>query len=95
MVIRNSFAIRSWQHVLEPLRGYLMLAKQLWYDGARYAEGWNFSPNDDDAKRVEWIVNKITGQWGDGPTWNLDNREYPHEANYLKLDISKAKLCLG
>lgn len=95
VVIRSPHAIRPWQHVLEPLMGYLMLAEKMWGNGPEFSEGWNFGPNDDDAKPVEWIVNKMTGQWGDGATWKLDDREHPHEANYLKLDISKAKLRLG
>lgn len=95
VVIRSPHAIRPWQHVLEPLMGYLLLAEKMWENGPEFSEGWNFGPNDDDAKPVEWIVNKMTGQWGDGATWKLDEREHPHEANYLKLDISKAKLRLG
>lgn len=91
VVIRNPHAIRPWQHVLEPLMGYLMLAEKMWENGLDFSEGWNFGPNDDDAKPVEWIVNKMTGQWGEGATWNLDEREHPHEAHYLKLDCSKAK----
>jgi len=95
VVIRSPHAIRPWQHVLEPLMGYLLLAEKMWENGPEFSEGWNFGPNDDDAKPVEWIVNKMTHQWGGGATWKLDEREHPHEANYLKLDISKAKLRLG
>jgi len=95
VVIRNPRAIRPWQHVLEPLKGYLLLAEKMWESGPEFSEGWNFGPNDDDAKSVEWIVNEMTGQWRGGATWKLDDREHSHEANYLKLDISKAKLRLG
>jgi CDP-glucose 4,6-dehydratase len=91
VMIRNPHAIRPWQHVLEPLMGYLMLANKLYEKGAEFAEGWNFGPNEHDAKPVGWIVEKITEQWGSGATWVLDGQTHLHEANYLKLDCSKAK----
>lgn len=89
--IRNPHAIRPWQHVLEPLAGYLLLAQKLWEDGAAYGKGWNFGPNDEDAKPVSWIVERLTGMWGEGATWVLDGGDHPHEAHYLKLDCAKAK----
>jgi len=89
--IRNPHAIRPWQHVLEPLSGYLVLAQKLYEEGAAYAEGWNFGPNDEDAKPVQWIVEKLTESWGKGASWVLDGGDHPHEAHYLKLDCSKAK----
>ena len=89
--IRNPQAIRPWQHVLEPLSGYLLLAEKLYTEGTVYAEGWNFGPNDEDAKPVQWIVERLTGAWGEGACWVLDGGEHPHEAHYLKLDCSKAK----
>jgi len=89
--IRNPHAIRPWQHVLEPLSGYLVLAEKLYTEGAAYAEGWNFGPNDEDAKPVQWIVEKLTQSWGEGASWVLDGGDHPHEAHYLKLDCSKAK----
>lgn len=89
--IRNPNATRPWQHVLEPLSGYLVLAQKLFEDGAAYAEGWNFGPNDEDAKPVQWIVEKLTSTWGENASWTLDSGEHPHEAHYLKLDCSKAK----
>lgn len=89
--IRNPLAVRPWQHVLEPLRGYLTLAEQLYKHGVQYAEGWNFGPNDEDAKPVKWIVEKMVGMWGKDAAWHRDAGEHPHEANYLKLDISKAR----
>ena len=89
--IRNPHAIRPWQHVLEPLSGYLLLAQKLYEEGAVYAEGWNFGPNDEDAKPVQWIVDKLTKTWGEGASWVLDGGDHPHEAHYLKLDCSKAK----
>ncbi len=93
--IRNPHAIRPWQHVLEPLAGYLQLAQKLHEEGAGYAEGWNFGPADEDAKPVSRIVEHLTRMWGEGAQWKLDAGEHPHEAHYLKLDCSKAKLRLG
>lgn len=93
--IRNPHAIRPWQHVLEPLSGYLQLAQKLYEEGASYAEGWNFGPSDEDAKPVQWIVEKLTQSWGEGANWMLDEGNHPHEAHYLKLDCSKAKARLG
>lgn len=89
--IRNPHAIRPWQHVLEPLSGYLQLAQKLYEEGAVYAEGWNFGPNDEDAKPVQRIVESLTTAWGEGASWVLDGGDHPHEAHYLKLDCSKAK----
>lgn len=89
--IRNPHAIRPWQHVLEPLSGYLVLAQKLYEEGAAYAEGWNFGPNEEDAKPVQWIVEKLTKAWGEGASWAMDGGDHPHEAHYLKLDCSKAK----
>ena len=93
--IRNPHATRPWQHVLEPLSGYLTLAERLYEHGSSYAEGWNFGPNDDDAKPVGWIVEQMAALWGDGAQWQIDVGEHPHEANYLKLDISKVRCRLG
>lgn len=95
VVIRNPRAIRPWQHVLEPLCGYLVLAQRLWVDGPGHAEGWNFGPMIEDAKPVQWIVERLAALWDDGATWALDNKPQPHEAHYLKLDISKARTKLG
>jgi CDP-glucose 4,6-dehydratase len=89
--IRNPQSVRPWQHVLEPLSGYLKLAQKLYEEGAIFAEGWNFGPNDEDARPVLWIVEKLTGSWGEGASWVLDGGIHPHEAHYLKLDCSKAK----
>ncbi len=93
--IRNPHAIRPWQHVLEPLSGYLTLAQKLYTDGPAYAEGWNFGPPDTDARPVQWIVEQFTAQWGEGASWQLDANPHPHEAHYLKLDCSKACAKLG
>jgi CDP-glucose 4,6-dehydratase len=89
--IRNPNAIRPWQHVLEPLRGYLTLAQRLFEHGPGFAEGWNFGPNDEDAKPVGWIVEQMAAMWGNDAQWQIDAGEHPHEATYLKLDISKAR----
>jgi CDP-glucose 4,6-dehydratase len=89
--IRNPHATRPWQHVLEPLRGYLTLVERLFERGTGYAEGWNFGPNEEDAKPVGWIVEQMAAMWGNGAQWKIDIGEHPHEANYLKLDISKAR----
>jgi CDP-glucose 4,6-dehydratase len=89
--IRNPHAIRPWQHVLEPLTGYLQLAERLWKDGMTYAEGWNFGPGDDDAKPVSWVVDELARLWGDGARWETASDVHAPESNYLKLDSSKAK----
>ena len=89
--IRNPHAIRPWQHVMEPLRGYLTLAEQLFEHGPSFGEGWNFGPNDEDAKPVGWIVEQMAALWGADAQWQIDSGEHPHEAHYLKLDISKAR----
>lgn len=90
VVIRNPASTRPWQHVLEPLSGYLVLAQHLYQNPAAYAEGWNFGPGENDAKPVEWILNHMTKIWPNS-YWELDGQAHPHEAGYLKLDISKAK----
>lgn len=91
ILIRNPNAIRPWQHVLEPLSGYLLLAQRLFEQGVTFAQGWNFGPNDTDAKPVEWIVQQLCEKWGDGASYRIDQGAHPHEATYLKLDCSKAK----
>lgn len=91
VIIRHPDAIRPWQHVLEPLRGYLMLAEQLYINGPRFAESWNFGPEDQDAQSVAWIIEQLSILWGEGAGWKLDSANNPHEAAYLKLDISKAR----
>jgi CDP-glucose 4,6-dehydratase len=89
--IRSPHAMRPWQHVLEPLSGYLALAEKLYTEGPAYAEGWNFGPVDEDAKPVQWIVERLIQSWGEGASWQLDPNPHPHEAHHLKLDCSKAK----
>jgi CDP-glucose 4,6-dehydratase len=93
--IRSPNAIRPWQHVLEPLCGYLTLAEKLYAHGPTYAEGWNFGPLDGDAKPVQSIVDLFTRLWGEGATWTIDNEPQPHEAAFLRLDSEKVRSRLG
>ena len=95
VLIRNPNATRPWQHVLEPLRGYLTLAERLHAEGPAFAEGWNFGPHSDDARPVGWIVAEMARLWPGEAAWQIDAGTHPHEANYLKLDISKAASQLG
>ena len=94
-VIRNPGSVRPWQHVLEPLSGYLMLLKALWENGPKYSEAWNFGPEDDDAQPVGDVLRKMSQFWGTDAVWQHDGENQPHEAVFLKLDISKAKQKLG
>jgi CDP-glucose 4,6-dehydratase len=94
LTIRSPNAIRPWQHVLEPLSGYLMLAERLYTKGSAFAEAWNFGPNCADARPVEWIVNQLCMQTP-GSKWKIDEAQQPHEAGFLTLDSSKAKAKLG
>lgn len=93
--IRNPLAIRPWQHVLEPLGGYLLLAERLCEHGPRFASAWNFGPDDADAQPVEWLVQRLCSQWGQNASYVVDAGKHPHEAHYLKLDCSKARIELG
>ena len=95
VLIRNPHSVRPWQHVLEPLSGYLLLAERLYTEGQAEAEGWNFGPRDEDARPVQWIVERLCEEWGNGASWTLQPGDHPHEASYLKLDISKARSRLG
>jgi CDP-glucose 4,6-dehydratase len=90
VVIRNPLSTRPWQHVLEPIAGYLVLAENLYIHGDDFAEGWNFGPKDDGCKPVDWILDKMVENWGEGAKWELDKNNNPHEASFLKLDCSKA-----
>lgn len=105
VAVRNPAATRPWQHTLEPLSGYLLLAERLCADdGARYADGWNFGPREEDARPVAWVVGRVGELWKpdgsgratDAEVWTRDERGgHPHEARYLKLDCSKARQELG
>lgn len=90
VAIRNPNAIRPWQHVLEPLAGYLELAEKLYVHGKDYAEGWNFGPNSDDICSVKWVVEKLYSIWGENSAWTVQGGDHPYEAGILKLDITKA-----
>jgi CDP-glucose 4,6-dehydratase len=90
LTIRSPHATRPWQHVLEPLSGYIALAERLYADGEAFAEAWNFGPTDDDARPVQWIVEQLAEIRND-LRWQLDAIPQPHEAHYLKLDSSKAR----
>ncbi|MDC1160493.1 CDP-glucose 4,6-dehydratase [Luminiphilus sp.] len=92
--IRSPNAVRPWQHVLEPLSGYLMLAEQLYEQGEPFADAWNFGPNEEDARSVGWIVTQLCERIS-GARWESDETKQPHEAGLLKLDSSKAKSQLG
>jgi CDP-glucose 4,6-dehydratase len=90
VVIRNPLSTRPWQHVLEPLSGYLVLAQELYLNGDDFAEGWNFGPKDEECKPVNWILDQMVTHWGNNASWILDKNNNPHEAGFLKLDCSKA-----
>ena len=90
VIVRNPDASRPWQHVLEPLSGYLLIAQKLYKNHEEYSGGWNFGPDERDVKPVNWILNKMISYWPDS-SWKLDNNINPHEAGFLKLNISKAK----
>ena len=92
--VRNPNSIRPWQHVLDPLHGYLTLAEHLWSDPTK-AGGWNFGPADQDTINVGQLTNLLISQWEDGASWTADCGQHPHEANYLKLDCSKSRSLLG
>ena len=91
IVIRYPDAVRPWQHVLEPLYGYLLLAQHLYEGGRTFSGGWNFGPNDEDRKPVQEIVEQIIRLWGEINSWQIDPSNPPYEALYLALDCSKAK----
>jgi CDP-glucose 4,6-dehydratase len=94
LLIRNPNAIRPWQHVLNPLSGYLKLAESLW-ESQDFADGWNFGPDERDARPVHWILERLNELWGEPISWRHDGGSHPHEAMYLRLDSSKARVRLG
>jgi CDP-glucose 4,6-dehydratase len=93
--VRNPLAVRPWQHVLEPLAGYLLLAERLWEAGPRFAEGWNFGPRAEEARPVAWIVDRLAARWGPEARWEQAAGLHPHEAHSLRLDCSRARHLLG
>jgi len=89
--IRSPKSIRPWQHVLEPLAGYMLLAEKVWENPVEYSQGWNFGPEAMGAKTVDWIADRMVKIWGNGARWdNLSPVDAPHEAQHLKLDCSLA-----
>ena len=94
-LIRNPSAIRPWQFVLEPLHGYLMLAEHLTGEASRFACGWNFGPAETDARPVSWLADELVRSWGEGASWSREAGMHPPEANFLKLDASKARADLN
>lgn len=94
-VIRYPDAVRPWQHVLEPLGGYLALAQRLVQDGPAWGEAWNFGPADSDTQPVGWIADRLAALWGHGASWKLEPGAQPHEAALLRLDCAKARERLG
>lgn len=95
VVIRYPGALRPWQHVLDPLCGYLLLAQALWRDGKRFAEAWNFGPDENEAQPVAWLAERAVTEWGTGAAWQRDAAAHPHEASLLRLDSSKARMRLN
>jgi CDP-glucose 4,6-dehydratase len=95
VLIRNPYATRPWQHVLDALNGYLTLSEHLYDQGPAFADAWNFGPYDSDIKPVGWLVEQLLTLWGEGATWEQDRAYQPHEANSLSLDCAKARLKLG
>jgi CDP-glucose 4,6-dehydratase len=94
IVIRRPDAVRPWQHVLEPLAGYLLLAQRLAVEGGAYADGWNFGPFEADTQPVSWVVERMVDGWGGSASWRIE-RDGPHEAALLRLDSAKARARLG
>jgi CDP-glucose 4,6-dehydratase len=94
-LVRFPEAIRPWQHVLEPLDGYLTLAERLWRGESDMAAGWNFGPEQDDARPVAWVADRLAAFWGEGAGWDRTGEAQPHEAGRLELDWSKARSVLG
>jgi CDP-glucose 4,6-dehydratase len=95
LIIRNPLAIRPWQHVLEPLSGYLVLAQALYQGGIKYADAWNFGPREGDSRTVKEVVNLLIEKLSPGSNWEEDHSQQPHEAHTLKLDCSKAHQLLN
>lgn len=95
LVLRNPGSTRPWQHVLEPLSGYLALAEALVIDGQSFSQAWNFGPYEFSDQTVGWIIENLHGLWGESEGWLLDKGDHPHEAGYLRVDSSKARVQLG
>ncbi len=89
--IRYPQAIRPWQHVQNALEGYLILAERLWENSSEFSEAWNFGPEEDETRSVEWLVNFLRKAWGDTPNWRCDETSHFHETAVLRLDSQKAR----
>jgi CDP-glucose 4,6-dehydratase len=94
VAVRNPASVRPWQHVLNPLSGYLALARALW-DEPAHAGAWNFGPSEDEARPVRWVLERLAARWEGSLTWSHDDGEHPPEAHYLKIDSSRARARLG
>ena len=93
--VRNPDAVRPWQHVLEPLSGYMTLCEKMWDQPSKFSEGWNFGPEDESVRTVEEVTVRMSDLWGDHVALDKSNGNHPHEATLLKLNITKAKEKLG
>jgi CDP-glucose 4,6-dehydratase len=93
--VRNPGAVRPWQHVLEPLSGYMTLCEKMWNEPSNFSEGWNFGPEDESVRTVGEVTDRVSELWGDHATWEESDGDHPHEATLLKLNITKAKEQLG
>ena len=89
--VRNHDAVRPWQHVFEPLSGYMILCEKMWNESSVFSEGWNFGPEDESVRTVAEVTDRVSELWGDGASWEKSNGDHLHEATLLKLDIAKAK----
>ena len=94
LLVRNPEAVRPWQHVLNPLSGYLVLAQALW-ESPEYATAWNFGPPDDEARPVRFLVERLHRLWPGEARWEHDSNPQPHEAHALRVDSSRARARLG
>lgn len=95
LVIRYPESVRPWQHVCEPLHGYLLLAQNLWEKGEEFSGAWNFGSREEDSRPVRWIADYLCAHWGATASWRQDDKSQPHEAGSLRLDCSKARNKLG
>ena len=95
LLIRHPQAVRPWQHVLEPVSGYLTLAEKLWHQPERFSESWNFGPNESDTLSVSTLLDCLGQLWGPGLSWQFDDGAHPHEAHHLSLDCTKSRVELG
>jgi CDP-glucose 4,6-dehydratase len=95
LLIRHPHAVRPWQHVLEPMSGYLTLAEKLWREPERFSESWNFGPSGSETLSVSALLECLRELWGPGLSWQFHDGAHPHEAHYLSLDCTKSRVELG